>query len=161
MMIRPAEASDIQRLAGIWYDGWQDAHATILPEELRRVRTLESFEARMRQGLGDTRVAGPIGAPLGFCMMKGDELNQLYVAAEARGTGAAQALIADAEERLAATGVTLIWLACAIGNDRAARFYTKSGWHNSGVRKIELPMPDGSIFALDIWRFEKGLISSR
>lgn len=161
MDIRPAEESDVSRLARIWFDGWQDAHAEILPEALRRVRTRESFEERLREGLAETRVAGPVGAPIGFSMMKRDELNQLYVSSEARGTGAAQALIADAEERLAATGVTVIWLSCAIGNDRAARFYTKSGWQNSGVRKIELPMPDGSIFALDIWRFEKGLISSR
>lgn len=161
MDIRPAEASDIPRLARIWFNGWQDAHAEILPEALRRVRTLERFQSHLTEHVAETRVAGPVGAPLGFSMMKGDELNQLYVSAEARGTGAAQALIADAEDRLAATGVTLIWLSCAIGNDRAARFYTKSGWHNSGVRKIELPMPDGSKFALDIWRFEKGLISSR
>jgi hypothetical protein len=38
-------------------------------------------------------VIGPIGAPLGFCMLKDDELYQLYVAAEARGVGAAAAVI--------------------------------------------------------------------
>lgn len=160
MNVRPAEASDIPRLARVWYDGWQDAHAAILPEEIRRVRTLERFEAHLKENVAVTRVAGLLGAPIGFSMMKGDELNQLYVAAEARGTGAAQALIADAEARLAATGATLIWLSCAIGNDRAARFYTKSGWHNSGVRTIQLDMPDGSRLPLDIWRFEKGLVSS-
>jgi GNAT superfamily N-acetyltransferase len=157
MNVRPAEASEIHRLARIWYAGWQDAHADILPEELRRVRTLEAFEQRMRDGLAHTRVIGSTGSPLGFSMMKGGELNQLYVAAEARGTGAAQALIADAEQRLAATGAPLIWLACAIGNDRAARFYEKSGWRNAGVRTIHHDMPDGSQLALEIWRFEKAL----
>jgi GNAT superfamily N-acetyltransferase len=160
MDIRPAEASDIPRLARIWFDGWQDAHADVLPEAIRRVRTLERFEQHLTDNVAATRVAGPLGAPIGFSMMKGDELNQLYVAAEARGAGAAQALIADAEQRLGATGVKLIWLSCAIGNNRAARFYTNCGWHNSGVRTIQLDMPDGSRFPLDIWRFEKGLISS-
>lgn len=158
--VRPAEAADIPRLARIWYDGWQDAHADILPDELKRVRTLESFERRLREALAQTRVIGPQGAPVGLCMMKGEELNQLYLAAEARGTGAAQALIADAEARLAATGAPLIWLACAIGNDRAARFYEKCGWRNAGVRTIQLDMPDGSLFPLDIWRFEKELVRS-
>lgn len=161
MHIRPAENSEVERLARIWFDGWQDAHAEILPEELRRVRSLESFEQRMRDGLANTRVAIIEGAPVGLCVMKGDELNQLYVAAGARGTGAAQALITDAEGRLAATGAPLIWLACAIGNNRAARFYEKSGWRNTGVRTIQLDMPDGSILPLEIWRFEKALGSSR
>jgi len=125
MDVRSADPSEVNRLARIWYDGWQDAHANILPEELRRVRTLEAFEQRLHENLANTRVVGPIGAPRGLCIMKGDEFNQLYVAAEARGTGVAQALIADAEQRLAATGAPLIWLACAIGNHRAARFYEK------------------------------------
>lgn len=157
MSIRPADAAEVPRLARIWHEGWQDAHADILPEQLKRVRTYESFEQRMREGLHKTRVIGPIGAPFGFCMMKGEELNQLYVAAEARGTGAAQALIGDAEQRLAAAGAPLIWLACAIGNERAARFYEKSGWRNIGVRTIHHEMPDGSLFPLEIWRFEKNL----
>lgn len=157
MDVRSADPSEVNRLARIWYDGWQDAHANILPEELRRVRTLEAFEQRLHENLANTRVVGPIGAPRGLCMMKGDEFNQLYVAAEARGTGVAQALIADAEQRLAATGAPLIWLACAIGNHRAARFYEKSGWRNIGVRTVHHDMPDGSQLALEIWRFEKAL----
>jgi len=157
MDVRGALASEVPHLARLWHKGWQDAHAKILPEELKRIRTLETFERRMRDGLADTRVIGPLGAPVGLCMMKGDELYQLYVAAEARGSGVAAALIADAEERLAGAGAPLIWLACAIGNDRAARFYEKSGWRNVGVRTIHHDLPDGSLFPLDIWRFEKTL----
>ena len=157
MQVRPAEPDEIPRLARIWYDGWQDAHAGILPEALRRVRTLESFEQRVRDALANTRVVGPPGEPVGLCMVKGDELDQLYVALEARGTGAAQALIAEGEDRVRATGATLIWLACAIGNHRGARFYEKCGWRNAGVREIQLTLPDGLAFPLEIWRFEKEL----
>jgi ribosomal protein S18 acetylase RimI-like enzyme len=39
----------------------------------------------------------------------------------------AAALIADAEAMLAEHGVEMAWLACAVGNNRAARFYEKSG----------------------------------
>jgi ribosomal protein S18 acetylase RimI-like enzyme len=122
MNIRPAEPAEIDHLAKVWYDGWQDAHARILPAELARIRTLESFRDRLRAALRDVRVAGPSPTPVGFCMLQGDELYQLYVAAEARGSGVAAALVADAEARLAEDGVELAWLACAVGNDRAARF---------------------------------------
>jgi ribosomal protein S18 acetylase RimI-like enzyme len=42
-------------------------------------------------------------------------------------------LIADAEARLAQHGVETAWLACAVGNYRAARFYEKSSWHRAGT----------------------------
>jgi hypothetical protein len=48
-------------LAAIWYDAWQDAHAQILPAELKRFRTLESFRDRLRAALPDVRVVGPPG----------------------------------------------------------------------------------------------------
>jgi ribosomal protein S18 acetylase RimI-like enzyme len=154
MDIRPAEVSEIDALARLWRDGWCDAHEAIVPKELARLRTPESFRARMADGLNDVRVLGPIGAPLGFCMLKGDELYQLYVSAAARGTGAAATLIADGEARLAAAGVEIAWLACAIGNDRAARFYEKSGWHRARTITSKLETPEGT-FLLDVWRYEK------
>jgi ribosomal protein S18 acetylase RimI-like enzyme len=89
-------------------------------------------------------------------MLKGDELYQLYVSAQSRGSGVAAALVADAEERLAESGVTTAWLACAIGNERAARFYEKCGWRRIGVVVSELEIPSG-ILPLDVWRYEKSL----
>jgi hypothetical protein len=47
MIIRDAEIAEIGQLAKIWHDGWQDAHARILPVELARLRTLESFRERL------------------------------------------------------------------------------------------------------------------
>jgi ribosomal protein S18 acetylase RimI-like enzyme len=156
MDVRPAEERDIGHLARVWYDGWQDAHARILPAELARVRTLESFRSRLEEALPTVRVVGPPGAPVGFCMLKGDELYQLYVSAQSGGSGVAAALVADAEERLAESGVTTAWLACAIGNERAARFYEKCGWRRIGVVVSELEIPSG-ILPLDVWRYEKSL----
>ena len=126
MKVRSADEGEIDQLARIWFDGWQDAHAKILPVELARLRTLESLRDRMKSALSDVRVVGPPGAPVGFYMLNDDELYQLYVAAQARGSGVAAVLMADAETRLARRGVRTAWLACAIGNDRAARFYEKS-----------------------------------
>ena len=154
--VRKAQLEEVDALAQIWYEGWQDAHAAIVPAELARVRTLENFRGRLDRELEHVRVIGEIGKPLGFSMTKDDELYQLYVSRDARGTGAAQALIAEVETRLATHGVQTAWLACAIGNYRAARFYEKSGWHLARNFVSELPLPDG-IFKLEVWRYEKKL----
>lgn len=143
-------------LVGLWYDGWQDAHARILPPALARLRTRESLENRLRAALPSVRVMGQHGAPVGFCMVKGDELYQLFVAGESRGSGVAAALLADAEARLSADGVEVALLACAIGNDRAARFYEKHGWHRVGTVVNPLDTSSGT-FPLEVWRYEKRL----
>jgi len=156
MNVRHPEPGEIDRLAKIWYDGWQDAHAEILPAELARVRTLGSFRDRLAAALPSVRVAGKPGAPVGLCMLKGDELNQLYVAAPARGTGVAAALVADAEARLRADGVETAWLGCAIGNQRAARFYEKCGWQLARTVVVDLDTTEGT-FPLAVWRYEKPL----
>jgi len=154
--VRNAEPEEVGALARIWHDGWRDAHAAIVPPELARFRTRESFEARLAAALGEVRVAGPAGAPAGFSMLRGGELYQLYVAAHARGTGVAAALISDAETRLAASGVDVAWLECAIGNGRAARFYEKRGWSRTGTVISQLEIPGGH-FPLEVWRYEKRL----
>jgi len=154
--VRPADPSETGVLARLWYDGWQDAHAAILPAELARARTLESFTERMAAALAEVRVIGPQGAPLGFAILKGDELDQFYVASRARGAGVAAVLMADAEARLSARGVETAWLACAIGNARAARFYEKCGWYLARTMVSRLDTADGP-FDLKVWRYEKHL----
>lgn len=144
MDVRAAEAAEIGHLAKLWYDGWQDAHAQIVPAELTRLRTLASFRDRLQAALPNVRVVGPSGAPVGFSIVKGDELYQLYVSAQSRGSGVAAALIADAEARLSEIGVKTAWLACAIGNERAAKFYEKRGWHRAGTMVIHLETPNES-----------------
>jgi ribosomal protein S18 acetylase RimI-like enzyme len=156
MDIRKPLATEIDRLASIWYEGWQDAHARILPQELARHRTLASFRARLQSAFASVRVAGSPGASCGFCMTHGDEVDQLYVSADARGSGVAAALLADAERRIAALGGRVAWLACAIGNERAARFYQRNGWRRIGNMVSRLPTPEGE-FPLEVWRYEKEL----
>lgn len=153
--VGPAEIETIPELARIWHDGWHDAHAAIMPE-LVSLRTRRSFQERLPALLADTRVAGPRWAPVGMCILKADELYQLYVAREARGAGVAQALIADAERLLRERGVSLAWLTCAIGNDRAARFYEKSGWIRAGTMPYRAETSSGP-YEVDVWRYEKRL----
>ena len=160
MTVRNAEATELDRLAHVWFDAWRDAHERLLPVELARVRTLSSFRERLEAALPAVRVVGAPGDPVGLCMVKDDELYQLFVAASARGSGAAAALVADAEAQLAAAGVETAWLACAIGNERAARFYEKCGWRRTGTVTSRLETPAGE-FLLDVWRYEKDLRGPR
>jgi GNAT superfamily N-acetyltransferase len=158
--VRAAAESELDALASLWYEAWQEAHAHLVPAELTRLRTLETFRERLAANIANTRVAGPLGAPLGFCIVRGDQLDQLFVSAQARGTGVAAALVADAEARLAGQGVKTAWLSCAIGNDRAARFYEKSGWRRVGTIVDRLETTDG-LFPLEVWRYQKSLIDTR
>jgi ribosomal protein S18 acetylase RimI-like enzyme len=156
MNLRDADLAEIDHLAKIWHDGWYDAHARIVPPGLAEFRTLESFRERLRAALPNVRVVGPAGAAAGFYIVKDDEVYQLYVSAQSRGSGIAAALIADAEARLHDAGFGTAWLACAVGNERAARFYEKAGWHRAGTREYPAETSAGE-FILQVWRYEKDL----
>jgi GNAT superfamily N-acetyltransferase len=154
--VRAPDPSELDALAKLWHDGWHDGHAAVVPAELTRRRTLDTFRARLQGSLADVRVVGLAGAPRGFCQIKDDELYQLFVTPEARGSGIANVLLADGEARLSARGVTTAWLACAIGNVRAARFYEKCGWHLARTMINVLDTPEGK-FDLEVWRYEKAV----
>jgi GNAT superfamily N-acetyltransferase len=155
-IVRNAEPDEVDRIARIWFESWRDAHKELVPAELTLSRTLEDFRKRIAVGLPGVRVVGEIGKPVGFAMIKDDELYQLFVARAARGTGAAAALIADAELMLAQNGVRTAWPSCAIGNDRAARFYEKHGWRRVGNMTSHLKTINGEM-TLETWRYEKDL----
>jgi len=155
-MLRNARPGEIDLLARIWYEAWQDAHAALMPEELRTLRTPASFRERVQKMLGSTRVAELDGEAVGFCMLRDDELYQLFISAPVRGTGIAAALVADAETSMREAGFATAWLACAIGNDRAARFYEKCGWTRSGSEVLAVETSEGPL-ELEVWRYEKNL----
>src|SRR5262245_35413133 len=154
--VRPAEASEIDPLAGLWHDVWHESDTPLSPPDLVGLRTRATFHDRVR-AMPDIYVVGPVGAPLGFCALRPDELYQLFVSAAAHGKGVGAALIADAEARLAARGTTTAFLTCAIGNDRATRFYEKSGWQRAGIVDLAAETSQGP-FPVKNWRFEKRLI---
>lgn len=154
MLIRPPMGEELDQLGRLWHDGWHEAHAHLVPPELTRLRTLESFRRRLETALPAIRVAGDPLDPLGFCWIREDELFQLFVRPAARGGGAAAALLADGEARLAEQRVRTAWLACAIGNDRAARFYEKSGWQRAGLYTNNAETAAGPI-PIEVWRYEK------
>jgi GNAT superfamily N-acetyltransferase len=126
--LRPASAADAPAIATIWYDGWRDGHLGNVPAELVAVRTPESFGTRAAERVADTTVAVDADGVAGFIMVVGDEVEQVYVAAEHRGTQVAATLLAEAERQVAANGHRRAWLAVVAGNARARRFYERMGW---------------------------------
>lgn len=151
MNVRAAEEAEINHLAKVRHEGWQDAHAQILPAELTRLRTLESFRDRLQAALPNVRVLGPFGAPVGFCILKENELYQLYVSAQARGSGVAAALMADAEGRLAEDG----WRARSETTEPRGSMTSLDGGV-PGRWSTRLRLRNGTM-PLEVWRYEKDL----
>jgi len=158
VQLRDMHTGDIPVVAGIWHSGWHDGHAKHVPAALTRLRTLASMTERLPPLVAATRVAemGAARQVAGFCMVKGAELYQMYAAPQARGSGLAAQLLAEGEARIKAAGHARAHLDCAIGNARAARFYEKNGWINTGEALSQLDTSQGT-FALTLWRFEKPL----
>ncbi len=130
--LRPATSADAETIATIWHDGWRDGHLGHVPEALIAFRTPESFRSRAADRVGDTVVADADGRLAGFVMVVGDEVEQVYVSADHRGSGVAGVLLAEAERLVAGNGHRRAWLAVVAGNGRARRFYERSGWVDEG-----------------------------
>lgn len=145
LRMRTATPADARAVADIWHAGWPDGHLGHVPEELAAVRTEDSFRQRAVERVGDTVVAVVGGSVAGFTMVVADEVEQVYVAASHRGSGVADALLADAEARIGAAGHSRAWLAVVAGNARARRFYERRGWVDDGPLVYPAEGPNGPI----------------
>ena len=153
MELRTATPEDAPAVAAIWFAGWRDGHLGNVPDELVAVRTEASFHERAPQRTADTTVAMVDGEVAGFTMVHDDEVEQVYVHADHRGTPVAAALLGAAEQRLAAEGHEVVWLAVVAGNARARRFYERQGWVDAGP--FEHRPPGGVV--VPALRYEKRL----
>jgi GNAT superfamily N-acetyltransferase len=143
--LRPARPGDAEAVATIWRDGWRDGHLGHVPAALHAVHTPESFHSRAAQRVRDTVVAVAGGRVAGFVMVVGDEVEQVYVAAQHRGSGMAELLLAEAERLVVAAGHRRAWLAVVAGNARARRFYERCGWADEGPFEYAAATSDGTI----------------
>ncbi|MFJ8909993.1 GNAT family N-acetyltransferase [Amycolatopsis sp. NPDC102389] len=116
-----------------------------MPDSLVRIRTRESFWKRAAERVGDTTVAVLGDAVAGFVMVVGDEVEQVYVSSDHRGSGVAGALLAEAERLVRIGGHSRAWLAVAPGNGRARRFYERCGWADEGEFDNRVAGPDGPV----------------
>ncbi|MEQ6248783.1 GNAT family N-acetyltransferase [Sulfitobacter sp. HNIBRBA3233] len=156
MQIRPAVAADTAEIARIWHLGWHQAHAGLVDADLVRLRDPSEFANRTAARIDRTWVAEKDGALAGFYMIEGSELYQFYVDADHRGAGVAKEMMAAAEADLPAPRA---WLACTVGNDRAAAFYTKCGWENRGPEDCAVETSEGPR-NVRIWRFERDIAAA-
>lgn len=154
--LAPLTESYLPQAAEIWLEGWHAGHKGVVPEALAKLRTYDSFLSRLQDHAPQTVIALDKDRALGLCILQKDELYQLFVGPDGRGKGVAQLLMSDAITRLRQAGNNSAWLDCAVGNLRAARFYEKSGWRNSGTQMTNLDTSDGA-FPLEIWRFVRDL----
>jgi ribosomal protein S18 acetylase RimI-like enzyme len=129
--LRPAVPEDGEAIAAVWHAGWADGHLGHVPDALAAHRGLDDFRRRVPERIPQTTLAVVGGRVVGFVMLHGDEVEQVYVAREARGTGAADALLARGEQEVARRA-PVAWLAVAAGNARARRFYERNGWNDAG-----------------------------
>ncbi len=155
MKLRPATPDDTSAIATVWYDAWRDGHLEHVPEALLAHRQPAHFHARVPPRIAQTTVAVLDGAIVGFTTLHDDEVEQVFVAAAARGHGIADALLAHAERRLAMRH-DVAWLAVASGNARARRFYEKCGWRDVGAFAYAAEIEGGTI-AVPCQRYEKHL----
>jgi GNAT superfamily N-acetyltransferase len=158
--IRAARPRDVEQIARIWDEGWRDAHLGNVPEALVRARTPASYPPRVRDRLTGTIVAHRGSDVQGFVVVVGDEVEQVYVASTARGTGVAAALIEDAERRIAEAGHLRAWLAVVANNARARAFYERQGWRDAGEFLYPAEVELGVVYVL-CRRYEKDLSGAR
>lgn len=142
--LRAATEDDVEAIATLWHAGWLDGHLGHVPESLPRHRQLDDFRRRVPPRIPGTTVAVIDSAVVGFVTVHDDEVEQIYVAEKARGTGVADALLRYAEQVIAARyGVA--WLAVVDGNARARRFYERNGWRDAGGFDYAAEIAGGTI----------------
>lgn len=143
--IRPAREGDETRVAEVWESAWRDGHLGHVPQQLLAHRTAETFLSRTVAMLGRTHVAEVDGVIVGFVTLKGDEVEQLFVDASARGTGVARDLLAHGASQLRVAGHATPWLAVVTGNARARHFYEREGWRDTGHLDYEAAVERGTV----------------
>jgi GNAT superfamily N-acetyltransferase len=142
--LRPATSADLEAIAQVWHEGWRDGHLGHVPVALEPHRSLAHFRERVPPRLPRTTVATLGGEVAGFVTVHGDEVEQLFVARRARGTGVADTLLRQAEQVIAGR-YEVAWLAVVAGNARARRFYERNGWSDAGGFDYEAEVVGGTL----------------
>lgn len=153
--LRAATAGDIEAIAAIWHSGWRDGHLGHVSEALLEHRRLADFHRRVPPRVDQTTVATLASRLVGFVTVHDDEVEQLFVAQEARGGGTANALLQHAEQLIAAR-FEVAWLAVAAGNARARRFYERNLWRDAGGFDYPAEIAGGTL-PVPSRRYEKRL----
>jgi ribosomal protein S18 acetylase RimI-like enzyme len=159
LALRPAVPEDAEAIAVLWHAAWRDGHVGHVPDDLLPHRRLEDFQRRAPQKIAGSTVATMDGRIVGFVTVKDDEVEQVYVSADARGTGVAGTLLRHGEA-VVARRYPVAWLSVAVGNARARRFYEKSGWRDAAAIEYRAEIEGGTL-AVPCRRYEKAVAPGR
>lgn len=153
LAIREARTEDVDDIAGVHVRSWQAAYRGLIDQSvLDGLSVSERAEGWRRiiadpppGGLG-TLVATRDEQVIGWASLGSGrdpdggaegEVYGIYADPSAWSTGAGQALLAAAEQRIAEAGHARAYLWVLDGNDRADAFYARHGWVKDGAVKIE------------------------
>lgn len=133
MIIRKATIEDIPILSGlfnqyrIFYKQPHDIEAAkqFITERMKKEESVIFVALLDNKVVGFTQLY-PVFSSVG--LKRAWLLNDLFVAEEARGSGAADALLKQAQEMGAATDSRWLLLQTAITNHRAQKVYERNGW---------------------------------
>ena len=142
----PITPDDIDALTDIWTTGYQQGHAGHVPDDLMALRTRAHMQARLQGYDGMSLVARPAGGGGdlgGFSLIHGNEIYQFYVARPFQGTGLARQMMAETLTTIANAGYDTAVLDVTPGNDRAAAFYSKMGFKNTGLYDLQVDTANG------------------
>ncbi|OBJ79919.1 GNAT family N-acetyltransferase [Mycobacterium colombiense] len=147
--VAPADSGDAPELAAVAAQTFPLAcPPSAIPEDIASFIDANLTAAHFAQYLGDPGraivTARQDGRIVGYAMLVRDagadaaELSKIYVLPEYHGGGASTALMGLALDTAGEWGARRVWLGVNQANERAQRFYAKSGFRISGARTFQL-----------------------
>ncbi len=143
--IRVARPDEIEAVARLNWSVWHETQAPLQPPAVAAHRELSYF-LRRTLALPQPPVVAITDVSLrGFGAWTGSLLGQLFVAADARGSGVGAELLAACERAIAGSGHRRATLLVIKGNERAQAFYERHGWIVLAASVIDAATSDGSV----------------
>ncbi len=133
--IRPATQADLGAIRDLQVDSWRGAYRGMLPDSFLQDEVVEVLSGRWAVLPGDSWIVDTAwdGDRLaGFISVDrekgpGAYVDNLHVAARAKGAGVGRRLMANAARALALDGVGRLWLTVIDENTPARGFYRRMG----------------------------------
>jgi ribosomal protein S18 acetylase RimI-like enzyme len=144
--IEAARQEDVPALARVFVRCWRDAYRGVIDDDIVDALDPAAEEGRWDALVAEDRVlvARDNGVAVGMVRFGPDEddpsrghVFSLYVDPSASRAGVGRALLARAEDELAADGFASATLWVFAANERGLRFYHAAGWHVTGRTRVE------------------------
>ena len=162
IVLRPAMATDLDAITGVFQACWSTSYAAVLPTHLvaamstERARTLWS-RVLIEAAPGDVVVAvsdGDVAGVTRWEVAAGAShgwVHSLYVDPSAHGRGIGGRLLDAAETAIGRAGVTAgrLWVFAA--NSPSIAFYTAHGWAPDGSTRVEAEFGEPEIGLAKAW----------